>query len=371
MLAWPRRFTSSLAAPPRPTSSPKRRWCGCTSGGTGSARWPLHRATSSEPRSTCTEAGSGGSPPERGRSSTSPPPPTRRPWWRVGISSPVRWPDSRSASVEPWCSWNGWGWTRRRPPWPWGSRRGRFGPGCPGPRWPSDGCWRMRMPELHDLLERQASRYKPSPDLFERVLDRRRRRDRNRRVLTGAVAVVVAAAGIGGLLRAFYSDPEPRPAAQLSRFVGTWVSTDLDGSTQTMVVRAAGEGALEIEVRDDSARVCSGAPSTITGTGRVDGATVLVIPSPVLTCDDGSEPTVESGPPLGELLRNLTFVHDREADTLTDNFDVVWGRGKAPQLVPETEVARGVYEDTPWHLSILKNSVYLRGYLGDEIFAGY
>jgi hypothetical protein len=232
------------------------------------------------------------------------------------------------------------------------------------------------MPELRDLLERRASGHRPPPDLFDRVLDRRRRRDRNRRGVTVAVAVAVAAAGIGGLLRAFYSDPEPRPAAQLSRFVGTWVSTDLDGSTQTMVVRAAGEGALEIEVRDDSARVCSGAPSTITGTGRVDGATVLVIPSPVLTCDDGSEPTVESGPPLEELLRNLTFVHDREAETLTDNFDVVWGRGKSPQLVPETEVARGVYEGTPWRLNVVtepgtSDTGWLRGYLGDEIFAGY
>jgi hypothetical protein len=70
----------------------------------------------------------------------------------------------------------------------------------------------MRMPELHDLLERRASRYDPPPDLFDRVLDRRRRRDRNRRIGTAVVALAVAAAAIGGLARAFLSGPGTRPA---------------------------------------------------------------------------------------------------------------------------------------------------------------
>jgi hypothetical protein len=101
----------------------------------------------------------------------------------------------------------------------------------------------------------------------------------------------------------------------------------------------------------------------------------LVIPSPVFTCDDGSEPRVESGPPVDEQLRNLTFVHDREADTLTDNFDVVW-----TEQIPEMEVADGIYEGTPWRLNVDGwggadetdvSGVWLRGYLGDEIFGGY
>ena len=93
-----------------------------------------------------------------------------------------------------------------------------------------------------------------------------------------------------------------------------------------MVVRASGEGAYEFVVHDDSASVCSGAPSTMTGTGRLDDPTTFVIPSPAYTCDDESEPKSLSGPPLEEQLRNLTFVHDPQADTLTDSLGAVWNR---------------------------------------------
>jgi hypothetical protein len=111
--------------------------------------------------------------------------------------------------------------------------------------------------------------------------------------------------------------------------VDTWVSTDIDGSTQTMVVRTTGEGAFDIVARDDSAGVCSGTPSTMTGTGRLNGAGDLVIPSPVLTCNDGSEPEAEDGLSVEVLLRNLTFVH--HVDVIEDNFGVVWHRGDTIQ----------------------------------------
>src|SRR5918996_2302697 len=220
------------------------------------------------------------------------------------------------------------------------------------------------------LLERQMERVELRSFPLEGFNRRRERKQRNRRMGTAVVVLAVAAAAIGGLTRAFTRSVLPAGDPRRA-FVGTWEATDQDGSSLTMEIRATRDDALEILVRDDAAAVCSGTPSTMTGTGRLSGTDELVIPTPVLTCQDGSEPVALSGPPLEEQLRNLTFIHDREADTLTDNFDVVWGRGKAPQLVPETEVARGVYEGTPWHLSILKNSVYLRGYLGDEIFAGY
>ena len=45
------------------------------------------------------------------------------------------------------------------------------------------------------------------------------------------------------------------------------------------------------------------------GTGRIEGDDRLVIPSPIYTCDDGSEAVALSGPPLQEQLRNLTYVH--------------------------------------------------------------
>ncbi|KRT61071.1 MAG: hypothetical protein XU10_C0044G0004 [Chloroflexi bacterium CSP1-4] len=156
--------------------------------------------------------------------------------------------------------------------------------------------------------------------------------------LGSATVTVVAAAltlnfyadrpGVGGPIAT--ADP-PSP------FLGTWLTTDDDGSTPTMTMQASGDGSVEIVVRDDFASVCSGAPSTMTGTGQLEGATELVIPSPVLTCDEGSVPQALSGPPLEEQLRNLTFTHDPGTDTLTDNFGSVWAReGADPSPEPTT-----------------------------------
>jgi len=65
------------------------------------------------------------------------------------------------------------------------------------------------MPELHDRLDRRASDHEPPPDLFERVLDRHRRRDRNRRIGSALVALTVMAVVIGGLLWSVTSDTAP------------------------------------------------------------------------------------------------------------------------------------------------------------------
>lgn len=154
----------------------------------------------------------------------------------------------------------------------------------------------------------------------------------------GSAAVVVVAAAVA---LNFYAD-QPAvggPVASAdprTSFLGTWVSTsDADGGTQTMTVRAAQDGAVEIVVTDDVASVCSLRPSTMTGTGRLQGGTQLVIPSPVYTCDNGSEPQALSGRPLHEQLRNLTYVHDAQAENLTDNFGGVWLREVAAAPSPE------------------------------------
>lgn len=158
--------------------------------------------------------------------------------------------------------------------------------------------------------------------------------------LGGAAVVVVAAALTLGL----YAN-QPRVGGPVhtadprSSFVGTWFSTsDADGGTQTMTIAAPRDGAVEIVVTDDVASVCSGGPSTMTGTGRLEGSTQLVIPSPVYTCDDGSEPQALSGPPLQEQLRNLTYVHDPRTDVLTVGPGSVWTRvlGEAPSPEPTT-----------------------------------
>jgi hypothetical protein len=141
---------------------------------------------------------------------------------------------------------------------------------------------------------------------------------------------------IGGFAaaRSLTNDEALPPAEKNSNvsFVDTWISTDVDGRTRTMVIQpsAAIEDAYEITVHDDQALVCSGAPSTMTGTGRMFDTAYLVIRMPVITCDDGSEPEVADGfPPLDELLVDPShdftpfpdgpvFEHDPETDTLTN-----------------------------------------------------
>lgn len=154
--------------------------------------------------------------------------------------------------------------------------------------------------------------------------------------LGGAVVVVLAAA----VALNFYlnqraiSGPVVQPRNPIE---GTWVNTtDADRGTQTMTVRASADNTMEIRVLDDVATVCSGTSSTMTGTGRLEDSTTVVIPSPVYTCDDGSEAKAVSGPPLAEQLRNLTFVYHPETDTLTTgaDFSLVWRREGAPDVNP-------------------------------------
>jgi hypothetical protein len=187
------------------------------------------------------------------------------------------------------------------------------------------------MPSDRSLLERQMQRVELRPFTLDGFHRRRQRNQRNRRIGTAVLALAVAAAGIGGLVRAFSTGPVPAGDPR-NPFLGTWVNSDPDGSTQTMSIRAAEDGVLDIVMHDDAATVCSGAPSTTTGTGRLESAGELVIPSPVLTCDDGNEPE-DLGPPLEEVLRNMTFVHNPETDVLTDNFGLVWEReGREPTM---------------------------------------
>jgi dipeptidyl aminopeptidase/acylaminoacyl peptidase len=125
-----------------------------------------------------------------------------------------------------------------------------------------------------------------------------------------------------------------------------------------MVIRASGKDAYEITVQNHDpaslALVCSGASSTLTGTGQLVGST-LVMASPEITCDDGSEPKVEmASHPPEEILREsggLTFFHYPESDILTnyspierrgpgdnsepiyDGLTLVWGRADAENRI--------------------------------------
>ena len=133
----------------------------------------------------------------------------------------------------------------------------------------------------------------------------------------------LAALGIACLLMAGCADdgePAGTPivrSVDASAFVGEWASTDADGSSQTMTIRATPEGAYEWVLHDDMTGPCNG-PSTDTGIGRLDGANGVIVSSIKTTCENGREPEGAG--------HSLIFVHDAETDTLTDNVGVVWSR---------------------------------------------
>lgn len=164
-------------------------------------------------------------------------------------------------------------------------------------------------------------------------------------VAVGAAAV----AAVMGLLVVGRNAERPRvptdtlPSVESQgRFDGSWVSTDTDGSAQTLDIGHAGTE-YTIVVHDAAASVCSGFAATMSGTGRLAGHDTLVIPEPILTCDDASAPAVGAGSELAEQLSDLTFVHHPERDDLTDSFGVVWTRGRAsaeagsPEGWPQSE----------------------------------
>jgi hypothetical protein len=190
--------------------------------------------------------------------------------------------------------------------------------------------------DVRELLERGAPL--PLRDVDVDALSARGRQWRRRRtaVTAAAVAAVVSLAvlPLPGLL-----SPPTRVAFDPptnDSLTGTWVSTDTDGSSQTMKIRAEGAEAYGVVLNDDAATVCSGAPATLTGTGQIEGAE-LVLPAPVLTCDDGTTPVPVDGSSLEEAVRDYTLVYDSESATLTDNFGIRWQRPLATPVAERTE----------------------------------
>ena len=115
----------------------------------------------------------------------------------------------------------------------------------------------------------------------------------------------------------------PPPPAGL--FVGVWVSTDTDGSSQTMQIVRSGTDEYEVVIRDEAATAaCAGGASTLTGAGRLATDTSVVFAQPELTCDDGTIPPI--GPPTQAELSNFTLDLDTATGELVDSFGVVWQR---------------------------------------------
>ena len=225
------------------------------------------------------------------------------------------------------------------------------------------------MSQLTDRLERDlreiAAGAHPSPSAWESIVARlgddgesevalvlARDPDRSKRpvwiavaaaalvVITGSMAVLVIRAGDDHSISTADPDATTNPSVAppstatdvvptlpptAAPFVGIWVSTDTDGSSQTMEIVRSGGDDYEFVLRDDAATAaCSGAPATMTGNGLLETDERLVIAQPELTCDDGTIPRI--GPPPQAELANFTLELDTATDELTDRFGVVWRR---------------------------------------------
>jgi hypothetical protein len=86
-------------------------------------------------------------------------------------------------------------------------------------------------------------------------------------------------------------------------------------------------GTYEVTIADDSAAVCRGVPSTMTGVAEELEPGTIVIAQPEYLCDDGTKAHALSGPPLLEQLQNLGFTYDPRSDKLRDSLGLVWSRG--------------------------------------------
>jgi hypothetical protein len=183
--------------------------------------------------------------------------------------------------------------------------------------------------ELRSVLGNRAeSGEPPLPDidaLKSRGLVRRRRHRLLVAVPALAVLAILAAGLAWGQTRLHADGGSRGPIEQpVSSLAGRWMSTDGDGSSQTMTIRPRSDGEYEMVLRDDLTGQCSG-PSTDTGAGRVAGER-LIVTDITTDCRDGQDFTGGGA---------LTFVHHPATDTLTDSAGVTWSREGAASDPPD------------------------------------
>src|SRR5215204_5175543 len=111
------------------------------------------------------------------------------------------------------------------------------------------------------LIQREMADVELRPFTVDEFHRRRHQKQRNRRIGTAVMGLVLAAVVAGGVLGTLGSDDRKVDSDFLgpmpSPFAGTWTSTDMDASSQTMeIVRGDGDD-HEIVVHADSALVCA------------------------------------------------------------------------------------------------------------------
>jgi hypothetical protein len=95
----------------------------------------------------------------------------------------------------------------------------------------------------------------------------------------------------------------------------------------------------------------------MTGTGRLEDATTLVVPSPVVACADGSDLHGE-GPSRLQEADSYRLILDTATDRLYDNLGVVWNRGAPPSNRAEESTVAGA--DGPGTFAMLYGEVTFR-----------
>jgi hypothetical protein len=180
--------------------------------------------------------------------------------------------------------------------------------------------------ELQALLAQRAEEaHPPVPDIEALRSGGLARRRRRRTVVVSLPALVVLVILVVGLAwapdRSVHHGVDQEPAGEPSAwpYVGRWTSTDVDGSHQTMRLRADSGGHYAMVLHDDFTGPCNG-PSTDSGTGGLVWVK-LVISGITTACANGSNPVGAA--------RSLTFVHRPFTEDLTDNDGVVWSPAPA------------------------------------------
>jgi hypothetical protein len=94
------------------------------------------------------------------------------------------------------------------------------------------------MIDHRDALEQARRALRPSQDAFERLLERRDRKFRNRRIAAGILGMVIVASGLSAAVIAFRDGSQARPAASCfptqAGLTGWWPG---DGGTSDVVAR--------------------------------------------------------------------------------------------------------------------------------------
>jgi hypothetical protein len=114
-------------------------------------------------------------------------------------------------------------------------------------------------------------------------------------------------------------------AAKKVAFTGTWYSTDVDGSNQTLKITGGGGGQVHVKYYDDGASVCGvhpGPPVVILFAASAKG--MLEVAGNTF---GGTLPVIcLTTPPTFYADSTFGFTYDPLTDTLTDVHLVVWHR---------------------------------------------